>query len=82
MRAGFGINELHIHPNLIACPSHAAFQYVLDTQFAANLFGVEGFVLVGKGCVAGDNKAAGNPREIGCQVVGYPVSEIFLLGIV
>ncbi len=81
MRPGFGLDKLYIDSHSITGPPYASFQHVPDTQFAANLFGVNGFALVGEGGVAGDNEAAGNPREIGCQVIGDPVSEILLLGI-
>jgi len=79
---GFGINELHVHPDLFAAPSDAAFDNITDTEVAPELLRVDKFALVHKGSVSGDHEASGNTREIGRQIVGDPIGEIFLVWVV
>jgi hypothetical protein len=80
--AGIGIDQLHVHLNLVAGPSHASFQDIANAEIATNLFHVNGFALVGKGRVPGDHEASGDSRQIRGQIIGDPVGEIFLLRIV
>ena len=40
MHATLGIEQLCIHVDLLACPSHAAFEHISDTELAADLFNV------------------------------------------
>jgi hypothetical protein len=61
LRAAFAIDQLHVDPNLVTNPPHAAFEDVADAELTANLLRVHGFSLVGKSRVAGDYEAAGNP---------------------
>lgn len=61
MPAGFGVDQLDIHPNLAARSPHAPFEHIADAEFAANLLHIDRFALVGKGGAAGDHKAARNP---------------------
>jgi len=49
MRATFRIDQLHIDPSVIASPLHAAFENVMDPEFAADLLRTKAFALVGKG---------------------------------
>ena len=79
MRAGFGIDQLRVHPNLVTGPPHAAFEDIANAELAADLLYVDRLALVGKSGVAGDHEAAGDPRQIGRQIVGDPVGEIFLV---
>jgi hypothetical protein len=41
MRIGLGIYQLGVYADLAAQPLDAAFQYVADSQFAADLFCVD-----------------------------------------
>jgi hypothetical protein len=82
MRAAFRVDQLDVHPNMIAASPYAAFQHIADAEFAADLLHVDRFTLIGKGGAAGDHKASGNAREIGRQVVRDPIGEIFLIRII
>ena len=81
MRAAFGIDQLRVDPNLVTRPPDTAFEDIANTELAADLLYVDRLALVGKGGGAGDHKASGDPRQIGRQIVGDPVGEIFLVGI-
>jgi hypothetical protein len=78
MRAAFRVDQLHIYVDRFTSPPHTAFDDVTDTKLAAKLLCIYRFSLVGKGGGAGDYEAPGNPRQIGCQIVGDPISEILL----
>ena len=78
---GLAVNQLYVYLGLFTNPPHAAFEHVADTKFSANQLHVDGLALIGKGRVAGDDEAVGNARQIGGQVLGDGVSEIFLLWI-
>ncbi len=58
--AGFGIDQLHIHPEAVAAPLHRPFECVTDVQLASELPDVHGFALVGERRVAGDHEGAGD----------------------
>src|SRR5437660_1631813 len=57
-------------------------EHIANAELTADLLCVDRFALIGESRVAGDHEAAGDPREIGSQVVGDPVSEIFLVRVV
>ena len=78
MRAGFGIDQLGVDPDPIARASDAALQHIAHPELAADLLGVHRFVLVGEGRIAGDHEYPEAPRQIGCQIVSDPISEILL----
>jgi len=82
MRAAYGVGELDIEPKQITRPPNAAFDDIADAEFATDLFHVNRLVFVSKRSVPGDHKAAGNLREIGGQVVGDAIGEIFQLRII
>src|SRR6266446_1191527 len=82
MRTVFSIDQLHVYPNLVIRPSHAALEDVMYSEFAAEPLQVDGFAFVSKRGVAGDHEAARNPREIGRQIVGDAVHEILLVWVV
>ena len=81
MRTTFGVDQLNIHPNLIASPPYAAFEDIPNAEFAADLLHVDGLTPVGEGRVAGNHKASRYPREICSQIVGDAIGEIFLVWI-
>ena len=79
LRAAFAIDQLHVNPDLVINPPHAAFEDITDAELAADPFHVDGLALVRKGGIASDHKATGNPRQIGRQILSDPVREILLL---
>ena len=80
--AVLGIDQLGGDLNLAAGPPHAAFEDIADAELAADLPDIDRLALVGKGGGAGDDKAVRNKREVGGQIVGDAVGEIFLLRVV
>jgi hypothetical protein len=82
VRATFGVDQLHVHPNLVTSSSHATFEDIPNAQIAADLPHIDGFAFVGEGRVAGDHEASRNPREIGGQVICDAVGKILLVWIV
>ena len=52
MRAGLSVDQLHIDLHLLANPSYTAFEHIADAEIAADLFGVDGFTLIGEGAGA------------------------------
>jgi len=81
VRTASGIDQLNIHPNLVASPPHTSFEDIPNAEFAADLLHVDGLALVGEGRVAGDHKAPRYPREIRSQIVGDAICEVFLVRI-
>src|SRR5262249_8238756 len=79
MRAGFGVNELDIYPDVVAGPADAAFEYIANAKLSADLLCIYRFALVGEGRVAGDHETTGDPRHIRRQIVGYSIRKIFLV---
>src|SRR6516162_7075860 len=82
MRAAVGVDQLRIYVNLITGPPYTAFEHIVNAEIVPDLLHVDRLPLIGKGGSAGDHEAAGDPREIGRQIVGDAVGEIFLVGIV
>src|SRR5271165_951369 len=82
MRAGFGIDQLDVDPDLIAGSLDAPFENIANAQFAADLLGVDRLALVGESGVAGDHDAALDACDVGRQILGDAVREILLLRIV
>ena len=37
MIAGFGVDQLHVHPKAVAATLHRAFEHVADVQLAPDL---------------------------------------------
>jgi len=82
MRAAFGIDQLHVDLYLVAEAPHAAFQDITDPKVLADLLHIDRFPFEAEGGAAGDHEAVGDAREVGGQILGDGVSEIFLLRIV
>ena len=82
MRAAFGIDQLHVDLYLVAEAPHAAFQDITDPKVVADLLHIDRFPFEAEGGAAGDHEAVGDAREVGGQILGDGVSEIFLLRIV
>jgi hypothetical protein len=81
VRAAFRVDKLNVNLHPVARPPNAPFEDIVDAQFAPDLLYVNGFALVGEGSGARDYEATGNPREVGGQIVGDAISEIFLVRI-
>src|SRR5271166_1288469 len=82
MRSAFGIGQPHIQPNQITSPPNTAFDDIADAELTTDLLHVDRLALESKSGAAGDHKSAGNPQEIGSQVLGDPIGESFLLRII
>jgi hypothetical protein len=81
MPAALAVDELRGDPDPRADLAHAPFQDIADVQPTAQLAHLDRPALVGEGRVAGEDEQPGDLREIGDQVLGDTVAEIFLLGI-
>ena len=82
MRAGFGVDELGVDAHAGSVALHRSFEHVTDAKLGADRLGVEVFALEAEGRVPGDDETVGDARQIGGQVLGDPVGEIILGGIV
>jgi hypothetical protein len=79
---GFAIDQLHIDLRPVAGPPDTAFKNVADAQIIGDLLRINGLTLVAKGSVARDHETVGDPRQIGRQIIGNAVDEIFLLRVI
>src|SRR5215468_3575159 len=76
---GDGIDELRRDADPIADPPNASFQHVACAQLAPDLPDIDGLALVLEGGIARDDQKLGEPRQLGCNVLGYAVAEVILL---
>ncbi len=51
--AGFGVDQLHVHPKPVAAALHRTFKHVADVQLAPDLLHVNGLALEGERGVVG-----------------------------
>ena len=77
MRAGLSVDELGVHPHLIAAVLFA-LQYIAHAKFSADLLYVRRFALVGEGGAARDHERAANPREPRRQPFGEDIGKVVL----
>ena len=77
--AGLAVDQLGVDPNPIAGLADAAFQHVGDVELARDLADIESLALERECGVAGNDREGRDLRQVGDDVVGYPVAEIFLL---
>ena len=82
VRASLCIDQLHVDLNFVASAPQAAFDDISNAEITAELFHVDGFILLGKRGAPGDDKAPRNPRQISGEIVGNAVCEIFQFRIV
>ena len=82
VRARFSIDELRVYANLLARSTHAPFQEVTHAELAADALCIDRLSLIGEGGATGDYEAPLDAREVGRQVLGNAVGEIFLLRVV
>src|ERR687894_1758993 len=76
MRIALGVDQLGIDPYLVSRPADAAFQHIANTEFAADLPGVNRFAFVGEGAVARDYECTRDVRQIGRQILGETVGSV------
>ena len=81
MPAAAGIDELRRDAHAIAGLADAALEQKAHAQVASDLLHFDRPALVGEGGVARDHEQARGLREVGDQVFGHAVAEIFLLRI-
>jgi hypothetical protein len=62
MGAAASVDQLHVHPNLLAHAPYAAFEDIADPELAAELLRINDFALKGEGRIAGYHEAVGYPR--------------------
>ena len=79
--AGFGVDQLHVHPKPVAATLHRAFEHVADVQLAADLLEINRFAFVGECGVSADDERAADARQVRGQALGHAIDEIVLLGI-
>jgi len=82
MRVGRGIDELGVDADLAAGPTDASFEHIAHAEVAANLLRVDRLIPVGERGIARDHEHIREPRQVGRQVLGDPVSKILLLWII
>ena len=82
VRISLGIDQLSVDAHLLDRPLDAPFQHIANAQLAPDLLRVDRLVLVGEGGIARDYEAAGDPRQIGREVLRDAIHEILLLGVV
>jgi len=73
-----GVDQQHIQRNLFTSSSNIAFEDITDPELTADLLSVDGHTLIRKGGIASDYHTSGDLREIGGQVFGDAICEIFL----
>ena len=76
--ASRGIDELGGDADAIASAANAAFEHVADAELATDLSDVGGLALVLEARIAGDDEQLGEARELGDDVFGDAVAEVFL----
>jgi hypothetical protein len=79
--AARGIDELRGDAHAIACLADAALEHEAHAEVAPDVLYLDRLALVGEGGVARDHEQARDLGEIGDQVFGHAVAEIFLLSI-
>ena len=81
MRIGFRVDQLGIDAQAVGRSPNAPFEQIADTQFAADLSRIDGFVAVGERGSPRDDEQILKPRQLRCQILGDAVGEILLLGV-
>ena len=81
MGSSHSVDELGIDAHTVTTPANAAFQHIAHAQFAPDLPHVDRLALVLEARVSGDDEQLREPRQLGDDVIGHAVGEIFLLGV-
>ncbi|MCY1416141.1 hypothetical protein D9M71_316420 [compost metagenome] len=81
MIATFRVDQLSVDAHAPRGASGAPFKQVAHAKVLCDPAHIHRLALVGKGRVACDDEQAGDPGQVGDQVLGQPVREGLLLGI-
>jgi len=74
----YSIEELCRNADAIAIAANTTLEHVADTQLVGHLANIGRLAFVPKGRVAGDDKQRGEPRQLGDDVFGDAITEVFL----
>src|SRR5215470_19743594 len=74
-----GLDELRRNAEAVAAAPDAPFQHVARAQFPTDLPNIDRLALVLEGGISRDHHQLGEPRQLGCNVLGNAVTEIVLL---
>src|SRR5260370_9618193 len=77
--ASCGIDELRRDTEATAAPLDAALQDVACVKLPPDLADIDRLALVLEGGIARDDRELGEPRHLGCDVLGHAIAEIVLL---
>src|SRR6266446_5729140 len=79
--AGFGVDQLHVHPKAVSRTLHRALEYIPDVQLTSQLLYVNGSALEGERGVACNHERAIDARQVRGEALGHAIDEVVLLGI-
>ena len=80
--AGLALDQLTGDPDAVAGLAETALQHISNAELAPNLLYVDGAAFVGERGIAGDHEQRGIARQRGDDVLGDPIGDEFLLGVV
>src|SRR5271165_6000185 len=78
MRARLGVDELGVHPHLVAAVLFAPLQHIAHAEVLADLPHVYGLALIGEGGAARDHERAADPREARSQPLREDIGKVIL----
>ena len=81
MVSGDGVDELNVDAHPVGAALDASLKHVAHVEIAADLFGVNRFAFVRRGCVARHHNRVVDPREVGRQALGHTVDKHLVLEI-
>jgi len=76
-----GLDQLTGDADPVTGLANAALEHIVHAEFAADLFDIDGFALVGEARIARDHEQRLEPRQRGDDLLDHAIGEIFLLGI-
>ena len=76
--AGFGVDQLHVYPKTVVDALHRTFEPIANVQLPPNLPHIARLSPIGERGTAGDDKRAGNTRQVGGQALGHTIDKIIL----
>ena len=81
MAAALAVDQLCRDPHRVAGAPEAAFEYVADAEIVRHVTNIHRLAPELVGRVAGDHEQVGEARDVGDDVLGQPVGEVFLIRI-
>ena len=82
MSACSSFDQLPCNPYPLPRFANASFEHIANAKLAPNLLDVDRLTLVGECGIGRYHEAAGNTRQIGCQIFSNAGHEVLLFGIV